>query len=379
MHRIKIMFREYFYNRDRLTTACAWSGLVVFLLHSLYKAWLKRAINSWYKTFYDHLGAHVERRIVGEHDSGSGDAYDVDEELAHARAAVMKDLLNFAILVAPAVAIHPTASYIRNRWAFAWRCSLMDSYLQRWTTAGEAIEGSAQRVHEDTQRFGSGIHSIVMTIIDSALTLAIFIPLLNERDPMLMKVALAAAFGGIGVSIVVGRHLVGLEVANQKVEGALRTKLVKLELDVRSVNENGGIRTAFNDVIQRLRENYFRLYKNFFFFSWWLSSYDQFMVVCPYFFAAPRLFALNPDNAITLGELTSAMNAFDKVFGSISVISENFTAITDFWSVVRRLRQFERNLGQRPPMLVVELVDAGELDTSPHPQHEKDGPEWAEI
>jgi peptide/bleomycin uptake transporter len=350
------MFREYFLNKNGKVTSFAWIGLAVFVAHSLFKAYLKRALNEWYRRFYDHLGMHVERHAT---DFASGDA----QALADARTTITEDLVDFVIIVAPAVLVHPAASFCRNHWVFQWRLALMNSYLKRWDTAEQTIEGAAQRVHEDTQRLARGIHSVVMTIIDSFLTLVIFVPLLNERSPLLMQVALSAAVGGIGISILVGRHLVGLEVKNQQVEGALRTQLVQLELDAEAVRQTGSIRGAFILVIERLYENYYRLYKNFAFFGLWLSFYDQMMVVLPYIITAPMLFATNPDDAITLGKLTSSMNAFDKVFGSISVISESFTDITDFWSVVRRLREFERNLvGRKAPassrLPELELVDA---------------------
>ena len=354
------MFCEFFCHKNARTMAFAWLGLVVFIVHSLFKAYLKRALNEWYRRFYDHLGAHVERHADVESSSGGEFDY-VRDELADARDTVSADLVDFVILVIPAVFVHPVASFIRNHWVFAWRLALVRSYLDRWESAEVTIEGAAQRVHEDTQRLSRGIHGVVVTIIDSALTLAIFVPLLHERSPLLMQVAMTAAFAGIGVSIFVGRRLVGLEVKNQVVEGQLRTQLVQLELDTEAIRQNGSIGAAFIMVLHRLWENYSQLYKNFAFFNLWLSFFDQAMVVLPYIIAAPLLFAIDLEQAITLGELTSSMNAFDKVFGSISVISDQFTDITDFWSVVRRLREFERNLHERksPPVKLpaMELVE----------------------
>ena len=75
------------------------------------------------------------------------------------------------------------------------------------------IEGASQRVHEDTQRFVSGIQTCVSVLLESMLTLTIFCPVLYNLDPNLMGIAVAAAAGGLAVSVIVGWPLVGLEVS----------------------------------------------------------------------------------------------------------------------------------------------------------------------
>ena len=42
------MFREFFCSGDPKQLCFAWSGLLVFVTHSLFKAWLKWALNNWY-------------------------------------------------------------------------------------------------------------------------------------------------------------------------------------------------------------------------------------------------------------------------------------------------------------------------------------------
>ena len=48
------------------------------------------------------------------------------------------------------------------------------------------------------------------------------------------------------------------------------------------------------------------------------------MVLAPYILVAPRLFADQCSERITLGTLVQTSNSFDKVFASLSVISENW-------------------------------------------------------
>ena len=60
--------------------------------------------------------------------------------------------------------------------------------------------------------------------------------------------------------------------------------------------------------------------------------------------AAPLLFAASPSHRITMGTLVQLSNSFDKVFSSLSIISENWGEINAFRSVLFRLREFEKKL-----------------------------------
>lgn len=155
--------------------------------------------------FYDILQRRVEY--------GSGEATSGELTTAgRAEAEVGASLWAFAWLVAPAVAVHPLAGLLRNWWCFSWRRTLIKSYLTRWNTQLPTIEGASQRVHEDSQRFASGIQSCVSVVLESVLTLIVFCPVLYDLDPVLMGVAVAAAAGGLSVSVLAGWPLVGLEV-----------------------------------------------------------------------------------------------------------------------------------------------------------------------
>ena len=137
------MFREFFCARSRRTRALAWVGLVAFVGHHLFKAYLKWALNEWYGRFYDTL------QQAAEYASGDAD----DAWRATQRARVGAQLVEFAQIVAPAVVVHPLAGYVRNRWVLAWRLCLIEAYVALWNTALPTIEGASQRVHEDTLRF----------------------------------------------------------------------------------------------------------------------------------------------------------------------------------------------------------------------------------
>ena len=238
---------------------------------------------------------------------------------------------------------------------------------------------------EDTQRFEQGIYTCFTIVLDSVLTLVIFVPVLLEVGarampegvdwpPWLLSIAIGSAGGGLLVSMCVGYKLVGLEVENQKVEGKLRTKLVMLEEtpiivvghapatlhpdpDSDSVVVTGDEFTdithrrlrplnvaptgAFLEVMHELWVNYKRLFAQFGLFNTWISLFDQTMIIAPMILCAPLMFAEDPAHRITLGTLMKVSNAFDKVFGAMAVVSENWSSVNDFRSTIRRLREFE--------------------------------------
>ena len=335
-------------------------------------------------------------------DIGSG-------ELSTRREEIFQLLIDFGIIVGPAVLVSPLCRWVASVWGLSWRMSLVNAYLKAWDTTSTQIEGAAQRVHEDTRRFEVTLHSndsrhnptthrpILCTLqegisgcmsqfLDALFTLIVFAPILValgssarprgvDWAPWLFFVALGSATFGLCMSILVGRKLVVLEVQNQKVEAKFRTDLVILaespdvvcgrnilrtecvcgtefsEIDLGAVTSNVSPATAFCGVVDELRLNYRRLFLQFAAMDTWLSSFDQFNALLPYLLTAPLLFAANADRRITLGELAKITNAFGRVFDSLTVLSENWAAVNAFRAVVHRLSEFEIAIYGRTRML----------------------------
>jgi peptide/bleomycin uptake transporter len=389
------MLREFFCSGPAERLLFAWVGLLIFVGHSAFNAWLKWALNDWYAKFYDAL-QDVSWSSGGELGSGlatnlteAWEPVKTEQELSThmlMKQNEVSDLLaRFALLVSPAVLVHPLAKWISSNWRFSWRMALVRAYLAHYDVGQIPVEGSAQRIHEDTQRFEGGIYTCFATVLDSVLTLVVFVPVLLEVgaasrpggfmnfDGWLVSIAVGAAVGGLAVSVCVGHRLVALEVENQKVEGLLRTKLVVLEEQPASIVgvERGEAEEVagsgeFTDFGRRaprprltspapffrtnqaeLWRNYTSLFANFAVFNTWIAAYDQVMIIVPYALVAPLMFAHDPSQRITLGTLMKVTNAFGKVFGAMAVLSENWSAVNDFRSTIYRLREFERHTYQR--------------------------------
>lgn len=341
--------------------------MLVFLGYAGFKAWMKYALNDWYGRFYD---AVQESPTVEGFDGASGletDWYDGKRE------EVSRLLWEFVAIVTPSVMITPIARWISSRWQFAWRMCLVDQYLSQWEGSREVIEGTSQRIHEDTQRFEAGFYACVSVGLDATLSLAVFtpallqvggdvhIPFLPPWNGWLFMIAAGAAGAGLLISIFVGRHLVTLEVANQRVEALFRLKLGLIETDKVMIGE--GVRDFFAESIDALWDNYKRLFANFAAFNLWVTGYDQFMLLLPYFIVAPLLFSSDPSQRVTLGVLIRTTNAFGEVFGALSTLTQNWTAVNDFRSTVRRLREFERHLMHKGDS--IQLVHADVVASQP--------------
>jgi peptide/bleomycin uptake transporter len=264
------------------------------------------------------------------------------------------------------------------------------------------VENAAQRIHEDTQRFARGLQTCCVVLLDSVLTIVVFAPILvnlgSEVQPskmpgswMLLMCA-GVAFAGVLVSVVLGWSLVALEVENQKAEADLRKQLVLEEERVQPATDTRRTDTThpsteyvdadtldaldaatfqrtrrldlnqvFQSVVLAIIFNYRRLYYKFAVFSLWLGAYEQFVVILPYVITGPLLFAT--DHRITLGKVTQVSHAFGNVFDALNILSDRWIDVTDWVSVMRRLREFEASVGCRTTTRS-SLIPATELASS---------------
>ena len=355
------MFSEFFF-RWRRRTLFAWAGLVVFVGHQAFKAWLKYALNEWYEGFYDTLQ-------TAPTELGSGD---FDERLAEGKAKVTEHLVHFLFLGVARDCGAPLVSSDSQR-VLEWRLTLMKSYLAHWDVGIVPVEGAAQRVHEDTQ-LCLGDSELVAVVLDAVLTLAIFCPVLLRLMKTLFGVAGGFAAGGLLITFFVGRKLVGPRGAESGGGGCHSEGAG----DARSgPAEQGGREQCLGRVsalCANLRKNYKSLYKNFAALGMWLATYEQVAVIVPYMVAAPLLFAVD-ESRITLGILVQISNAFGKVFESFNTVADNWMSVNEWRSVLVRLREFERShyqngararLGDHPVAHVVQMEVVSEVPEPPH-------------
>ena len=366
------MLREFFCNSNLGVRVWAWSGLVLIVGHAFLRAYVKKLMNDWMGRFYDVGGSASE--------VSSGDIESLEQGQRH----VTELLLEFGVLCIPSVLVHPAFKLVTNRWVLSWRLSLIDSYVDRWDPSSVVIENAAQRVHEDTQRFARGLQTCAVVLLDSVLTVVVFAPILVELGAeikpiempncWILLVCIGVAFVGIVFSVLLGWSLIELEVNNQRVEAEVRKELVLREENPATMEVPPIERTfAFIDIhtkdfskqfkrtVMDLKSNYVKLYYQFACFSVWLGSYEQTVILLPYMLTGPLLYSAS--NRITLGTVTRASHSFSNLFDALNILSDRWLEVTDFLSVMRRLREFEAQISE-PAKARTSLIVGVEMTSS---------------
>jgi peptide/bleomycin uptake transporter len=318
------MFRSFF--KSKRWSLWAYGGGLTLLLALFIQVELSVKMNQWYGGFYNILQKATEHKV---------------EEF-------WGQMLIFAKIAFPYVLIATVTAYFTRIYAFKWREAMTFSYVDKWQTVEEEVEGASQRIQEDIYRFARIFESLGLQVIRAVMTLFAFLPILwglskgvdleiiKDIPGSLVWVALLVSVGGLLISWFVGIKLPGLEYNNQKVEAAFRKELVYAEDD----KINYGKTETITELFVGLKFNYNRLFLHYGYFDIWVNFFEQLMVIVPYLIMGPGLFT----GLITLGVLVQVSNAFSKVRESFSIFIANWTTITELRSIHKRLREFETNI-----------------------------------
>mgnify|MGYP003650913413 CR=1 FL=1 len=189
-----------------------WSiiGTLIILCSTWYQVQIDVAINQWFGSFYDNL-----QQALAEPGSLSASEF-------YGSLASFGWLASKFIVVAVA-----TKYFYHDKLKFA-----------------RTVEGSSQRIQEDTIKFARIMEDLGVGLMDAIMTLIAFIPILiglsaavthlpiiGEVSNSLMWVALATALGGTLILALVGIKLPGIEYDIQKREAGYRKVLVHAEDD----------------------------------------------------------------------------------------------------------------------------------------------------
>ncbi|EAL7805213.1 putative transporter [Campylobacter jejuni] len=398
------MFSSFF--KSKKWALWAYLGLFLLLFFLFIQTSLNVAINSWYSDFYNVLqkpkielldsnstqkietnfennatliqeaNQRAEQNFQKANFINKGALYyyqNLLEYFFNSRAMIEKPnysandfyalILVFLAIAIPYVLIATINIYFASVYAFKWREAMTFSYLKFWKNKDDNIEGSSQRIQEDTYNFSKIVESLGLSFIKALMTLVAFIPILwslsdvvskalfanlsenssfyflKNIDGLLVYIALLISLGGLVVSWFVGIKLPGLEYNNQKAEAAFRKELVYAEDNRKEYAKNETMIELFTG----LKFNYKRLFLHYGYFNIWLILFEQMIVIVPFLIMAPGLFA----GAIGLGIVMQINNAFDQVRSSFSVFITNWTTITQLRSIHKRLKEFEKNISYK--------------------------------
>ncbi len=285
-------------------------------------------INRWFRTFYD---------IVGDILAGRG--VDID--------AFYASLLVFAGLAGVWVMLKVVLNFFTSHWTFRWRTSMAEKYHQNF--GDKPIEGASQRVQEDTLKFSRLMEDLGSNLVEAIISVALFTPLLIEVGgelivPFFMPwidshplvwAAIYTSVGGAFFMFLLGIKLPGLEYDIQAKEAAYRKDLVYLE------DNTSDSRSDFlSGKYQEVKSVHYRSYLHYFYFNAGRWSFLQFNVIVPYLIMAPSIVG----GLLTLGMIQQIAGAFRAVAGNLQYLIRSWPQIVELLSVVKRLREYERNV-----------------------------------
>jgi peptide/bleomycin uptake transporter len=318
------MFRSFFLNRRWMP----WSllGTAVILFATWYRVQLDVQINEWFGTFYD-----LVQNALSKPKSITLTSY-------------WQQLATFISIAMVYVTVAVLLDFFIKHYVFRWRQAMNDYYMQHWQKL-RVVEGSAQRVQEDTMRFARIMEGLGVELMRSLMTLAAFLPILwalsdkiteipflGSIPHSLVWVSIGWALFGTVVLALTGILLPGLEFQNQRVEAAYRKELVYGEDD-----PSRAAPPVAASLFQHVRRNYFRLFFHYLYFDVVKWSYLQVSVLVPLIAIGPTVAA----GVITLGVMQQISRAFDKVTESFQYLVLSWSTIVELISVYKRLRAFE--------------------------------------
>lgn len=261
------------------------------------------------------------------------------------------------------VVLNVITAFFTNHYVFRWRTAMNDFYMSKWDRLRH-IEGASQRVQEDTMRFANILEGLGVTLINSVMTLVVFLPLLFNMSEhvsdlpvigaiphALFWLAIAWSLFGTALLALAGIKLPGLNFRNQRVEAAYRKELVYGE-DHSDRAQPVTVRELYSNV----RRNYFRLYWHYLYFNVARYSYGQLDAIFLNFILIPTFVA----GKITLGIWQQIATAFGEVSNSFQYLVNYWSTIIELLSIHKRLKAFEAAIDDEPlPEIDRQFIDAG--------------------
>jgi len=329
-------FWHFFAKKEWRRWSLYGSALIVFV--TWFQVQLDVMINNWFGGFYDMV-----QKMFAEPGSITPDEY-------YGRIFTFFSIAGIYVLVAI------LNRFFIQHFNFRWRTALNERYTKLWERVRH-IEGSSQRIQDDTMRFADIMEGLGVGLIDSAMTLLAFLPLLwvlsthVSELPIIGPIAhglviAAVIWSGLGTAILMltGYYLPKLNFLNKRVEAAYREELVLGEKNLDRASP-----MTLQRLFAHVRKNYFRLYFHYMYFNVARFTYLQAGALVPYVTLAPTLLSKEAIVAgFTLGVMQQTVRAFGRVESSFQYLVLNYPTIIEMLSIYMRLRTFEAAIYNKP-------------------------------
>ena len=358
------MLKSFFCSKQWMLWA--WGGALLLCASIALEVRILVWLNGWYREMWDFLQNPDPDIAAALPQADTVWDAELTDKATSGINNFWRLLGQFSLIVFPFIILRAFSGFFAQHYSFRWRQAITYAYLPLWSKAEQEIEGASQRLQQDPERFARIVESLGLGVFRSVLTLIAFVPILWGVSSEIMErfqaaaalstapfalpffewtattpaslviVALVLALGGTALSFLVGIKLPGLEYNNQRVEARFRKRLVysednKIYADLPSLAE----------LFTGLRFNYFRLYLHYSYFALWAGLFGQFLVIADLILVGTGVVL----GIITFGFLNQIAHAFTKVADSLTYFVDNWTTVTELLSVIKRLREFERNIG----------------------------------
>jgi peptide/bleomycin uptake transporter len=320
-----VMFKSFFCTKE--WALWAWVGIVIIVASLEVSVQIMVKITKWQGTFFNLVAkAHSSPGSVNVND-------------------LYRECLVFAAYAGIIVLLQIFSSFLIQHWLFRWRQAMTCVYLDNWEEIRD-IEGSSQRVQNDTSRFiritenvGSGCVSAVLTLLSYLPMLSrlsahvIDVPVFGNAPNSLVYVAVVSAVFISVMFALTGMRLPRLEYNNQLAEAAYRKELVIAE-DIAGYTPQD--KTMW-EIFMELRRSYFRLYCHFVYFNVVRYSLLQFQVIVPFLALVPTVAA----GKASVGMINETASAFSQVIGAFEILANDWTSIVEWAAIFLRLRELD--------------------------------------
>ena len=259
-------------------------------------------------------------------------------------------LMLFVVWIVAFVPIAAFYPYFTGLLSIDWRDWMTESFVQKMVRGNalyhvmrdHMVDNPDQRISEDVNNFTSGALNYSMTVLQAIVTAITFFGILWAISRWLAVCLIGYALAGTWLAVVIGRRLVVINYNQQRFEADYRFALVHARDNAEAIALYDGA----SDEARRLRSRFAKVVNNFKLLILWqrhltlfTAAYDNAAGLVPYFVLAAAYFS----GRFGLGEFTQAAYAFSVLQGSLSLVVDQFQALTDYASVVNRLASFEES------------------------------------
>jgi putative ATP-binding cassette transporter len=254
----------------------------------------------------------------------------------------------FIVLLCIAVPINALYYFTRDKLGNYWRRWLTDyvitayfrdrSYYKLLDNA--KIDNPDQRIAEDVNTFTKNSINFLLVFIEAGMQLIAFSSVLWFISHELVYFLIVyTIIGSLITTFVFGRPLTGLNFLQLKKEADFRFSLIRVRENAESIAfyqgetlESGQIQSRFQEVFTNMNKLIkWQCFLNMFFYAYNYATY-----IVPAVILAPYVFSGNRE----VGVVVTAAGAFATILKALTVIIENFDALSKFAAGVNRLDAF---------------------------------------